>query len=69
MLSISAAVCRSDLIVHSVCSKGNGSSLAACRLYQDQLRQRVSANSLKPVNFTDESQHLIAQIEKLTTSA
>ncbi|CAK0786712.1 hypothetical protein CVIRNUC_009926 [Coccomyxa viridis] len=39
------------------------------QLYQDQLRQRVSVNSLKPLNFTDESRHLIAQIEKLTTSA
>ena len=49
--------------------KGIAICLAACRLYQDQLRQRVSANSLKEVNFTDESRHLIAQIEKLTTSA
>ena len=42
---------------------------SVCRSYQDQLRQRVSANSLKPVNYLDESRFLIAQIEKLGVSA
>ena len=40
-----------------------------CRSYKDELRQRVSANSLKPVNYIDESRLLIAQIEKLSVSA
>jgi hypothetical protein len=40
-----------------------------CRSYQNELRQRVSANSLKPVNFIEESRLLVAQIEKLAISA
>ena len=40
-----------------------------CRSYQNELRQRVSANSLKPVNYIEESRLLIAQIEKLAVSA
>ncbi len=40
-----------------------------CRSYQNELRQRVSANSLKPVNYIDESRLLIAQIEKLAVAA
>ena len=42
---------------------------ALCRSYQNELRQRVSANSLKPVNYIDESRILIAQIEKLAVAA
>lgn len=42
---------------------------SARRLYQNELRQRVSANSLKPLNYIEESRLLIAQIEKLAVAA
>ena len=45
------------------------SSSSLCRSYQNELRQRVSANSLKPVNYIDESRLLIAQIDKLAVAA